>query len=288
MNSKYMCNICDADKFHERADLTRRLGADPNRHRVVECSKCGHLSLYPIPTETDLHWIYSNYIQKGDRVSIENSRIKNVYPKKIQVIERYIPVKANILDIGAGLGGFVYVATKAGHSAIGIEFSGQQVKVAKENFNVELINEAFETFAEKSTKRFDVIHMHHVLEHIRNPREILKTIKHKLNDDGILILEVPNQFFWLAYEVNLKIGRLKKTLADNPYHHIHFFSPKRLRLLVESCGYEVLELNEPSERKIKLSYLQKVISNVLGYGYTSRIELIAKRRSADCKSVNQM
>jgi len=41
-------------------------------------------------------------------------------------------------------------------------------------------------------KKYTVITLHHVFEHLTNPSEILENLKNHLADDGVLYIEVPN------------------------------------------------------------------------------------------------
>ena len=41
-------------------------------------------------------------------------------------------------------------------------------------------------------KKFHVICLHYVLEHVPNPVEVLKNLQHLLKDDGVIYISVPN------------------------------------------------------------------------------------------------
>ena len=43
-------------------------------------------------------------------------------------------------------------------------------------------------------EKFSLIHMSHVIEHIPNPVEWLKKAGTMLEDDGVLVINVPNKF----------------------------------------------------------------------------------------------
>ncbi len=88
--------------------------------------------------------------------------------------------------------------------------------------------------------QFDYIIFADVLEHLKNPDKVVKTVKKYLQDDGVLIVSAPN----IAHDsiiVNLledvfqynKIGLLDET-------HIHFFTYHSLKLLFESNSYSII------------------------------------------------
>lgn len=88
--------------------------------------------------------------------------------------------------------------------------------------------------------QFDYIIFADVLEHLRNPDKVIKTVKQYLKDDGILIASAPN----IAHDsiiINLledvfqynKIGLLDET-------HIHFFTYHSLKSLFEGNFYSII------------------------------------------------
>jgi len=110
--------------------------------------------------------------------------------------KRFLPQKrdARILDIGCGMGQFLYFLKKEGYTnAIGIDVSKEQVDFARDfgEFNVILAN-AFD-FLPKN-KGFDAIVGNDIIEHI--PREKLLTflelIYDSLSPGGKVILKTGN------------------------------------------------------------------------------------------------
>jgi SAM-dependent methyltransferase len=73
---------------------------------------------------------------------------------------------------------------------------------------------------------YDVISMVHVFEHILDPPNVLRTLRGKLRDGGILVISIP-------------------CFLDNPFDlavvdHSFHFSPNPLRFLLERAGFKVL------------------------------------------------
>jgi 2-polyprenyl-3-methyl-5-hydroxy-6-metoxy-1,4-benzoquinol methylase len=241
--------------------------------------RCTLHSLFPIPTIAELEQIYSNYAEQGDRINVERSRLQHIYPGKIALIAKHVSGGNQILDIGAGLGGFAALARKNGFAVTGVEFEKQQCILAKQLFDVDLICSSFEEFFKTSKTTYDVIHLHHVLEHLRNPKEVLVNARAILKENGKLILEVPNQFFVLKNEVYSRLGRLRFKKPYNPYHHLYFFSPYTLKIMLRASGFRILEYNEVHEgsnRTLK-NRINHAVSRVFKMGISSRIEVVASR-----------
>lgn len=274
----FECKLCGNVNYKYKKKFTKKIGCDPALFKIVQCKKCKLISMFPTPTDNDLKWIYGNYAEAGDREYVEKLRMQKIYPEKLKKIESYVTEDKELLDIGAGLGGFCKVAQDLGFKTTGIEYSKEQVSFAQKNFNVNLINSTVETFFEKNDTLFDIIHLHHVMEHLQNPLVTLSNIKNILKKEGIIIVEVPNQFFQISKK-NLQIyfGLKKQHKPYNPYHHIHFFSPQTIKKLFERSGYQVLELNEPT-RDGSVKKIINVINASLGVGVSNIIEVIATKK----------
>lgn len=97
-------------------------------------------------------------------------------------------------------------------------------------------------------QRYDTVLLLAVLEHIpHSPKLLFTNIKHLMNDEGILIIDVPNAAYWPKRE---KALRGKPTLhieniyrSDTPYtgHH-HEYTLAELKSIVEAEGFEILDV----------------------------------------------
>ncbi len=96
-----------------------------------------------------------------------------------------------ILEIGSGHGEAIYNFDKIGYKVTGIEPDKKNVvAINKKLKNSECIVEKAETFS--SDKKFDIIWLNHVFEHLSQPIEFLKKIKIFLNESGFIFIEVPS------------------------------------------------------------------------------------------------
>ena len=96
-----------------------------------------------------------------------------------------------ILEIGSGHGEAIYNFDKIGYVVTGIEPDKKNVvAINKKLKNSECIVEKAETFS--SDKKFDIIWLNHVFEHLSQPIEFLKKIKIFLNESGFIFIEVPS------------------------------------------------------------------------------------------------
>jgi 2-polyprenyl-3-methyl-5-hydroxy-6-metoxy-1,4-benzoquinol methylase len=208
------------------------------------CDSCGYwaASLQPnINSQSD--YIFSEERDDSGIISfLDSIRIIN-----FNKILNYIPdsrnrSKLSILDIGCASGLFLNIAEKQGYTAIGIEPNPIMANKASENgFNV--VNGYFPS-ALNPTSKFDIIIFNDVFEHIPDINETLQYCKNFLNDDGMLIMNLPNSggiFFRLA-KMLACLGfsgpwnRLWQVMFYTP--HLHYFNTKSLDKLLKKYNFE--------------------------------------------------
>jgi SAM-dependent methyltransferase len=136
-----------------------------------------------------------------------------------------------LLDVGAGRGRFVAAARAAGFDAAGIEPSSRGVRAGRERYGVELrcVEIASAAVAPGS---LDAVTLWHVLEHLDDPADALRTVAEWLAPDGVILIGVPNLASWQA-----RIGGRRWYHLDVPRHRTHF-TPRGLELLLAGAGLE--------------------------------------------------
>ena len=134
---------------------------------------------------------------------------------RFRKINELINFHGSVLDAGSSSGEFVYLLKSRGFSAMGLEANEGYAKFSK---NELAINVSIEPFSEFShDRKFDVITMFHVLEHIENPLNDLGHLIKFLKPGGHLIIEVPNILY-------------KSMAFRNKWHPGHLFSYCKISL----------------------------------------------------------
>ena len=91
-------------------------------------------------------------------------------------------------------------------------------------------------------QRFDTVILAHVLEHVENPQEVLAIGAHHLNDQGVLIVDVPNAMS-LHRQMGVLMGLLETETslneADRSIGHQRVYTPDSFRAEVLSAGLEI-------------------------------------------------
>src|SRR5690606_24139579 len=98
----------------------------------------------------------------------------------------------------------------------------------------------------KITKKYDVILMIDVIEHLVNPRNSLRSIGSLLKPDGVLIFSVPNMAH-ISIRLNLLNGKLNYTktgLLDDT--HLHFYTEEYLVNVLTDAGFAISDFRSTS------------------------------------------
>jgi len=141
-------------------------------------------------------------------------------------IKTFSPNLENILEIGSGTGSNIKMLQEFAKLTI-IEPNLYARSKIKENFkdSVEILDGKLPNNLNLN-KKFDLICLFDVLEHIKEDLESLKILKQYLNQDGKIIITVPAfQFLFSQHDVNL--------------HHFRRYNQKQLKKLIKQSDYEI-------------------------------------------------
>ena len=148
----------------------------------------------------------------------------------------------SILDIGCGWAQALLFFKEKGFDCYGFDPAIEAVEYGcKKGLNIKHAGlDGMDVF---ENKKFEMVTMFNVLEHLANPSQTINQIKEILQPNGILAIDVPNEFndFQTA-------GRDVHGLDDwwvAPPNHLNYFSKDSLVNFLESHGFSV-EISESS------------------------------------------
>lgn len=191
-----MCPLCktieEADIFLYEVKNPRNIGKE--YYNYVKCRNCGLVYLDPMPTREELNEIYGRiYDHYQEDSNSFQERVANLLSKpREKYVDSVRKAPGRILDIGCGTGTFLQKMKERGWDTYGTElteWAGRKAatRIGKDRiFIMELHKCHF------PNNYFDVVTLWHVLEHVRNPNDLINEIKRILKKDGFIIIEVPN------------------------------------------------------------------------------------------------
>ncbi|EDM45343.1 hypothetical protein SCB49_06037 [unidentified eubacterium SCB49] len=133
--------------------------------------------------------------------TVKSYSLKN----KVNLISTLNNGTGNLLDIGAGTGDFLTVAKQNNWNVSGIEVNEQARNLAQKK-GIHLLAD----IEDSGSKKYDVITLWHVLEHIPDLEKMCAKLESLLTDNGHLIIAVPNyksfdaiyyKEHWAAFDV---------------------------------------------------------------------------------------
>lgn len=216
--------------------------------RHLKCSVCETLYISSRPTFDMLMDYYRNALsikhwndvlfpatEEARRKKIFNHRVKNVLGACREHDANY----DCIVDVGAGFGTFCEIMMGTGQfrRVIAVE-PCQELAESCRSHGVETLAGAIE---EIDLEDFSVITAFELIEHLFCPRKFIEDCHRALTEGGLLILTTPNiKGFDLAM-----LGELSQNIGGP--NHLQLFHPESLKLLLENCGFEVLEWSTPGK-----------------------------------------
>ncbi|WP_147281666.1 class I SAM-dependent methyltransferase [Dyella solisilvae] len=263
---------------------------------VLRCPVCALRWLSPRPSAEGYALLYTDAMYFGgdgaspaDYASSVKARV-DYMRARIGRIQRIINKRGplSILDYGAATGDFVRAGLDQGHDCVGVELSDDARAVAEQKNGVTLLSvDCVESMADL---RFDAIHMNHVLEHMPDPLAHARWCAGALKPEGILILEVPQQFDNDLDRLRrgLRVGGRLQRFDAYSLHHTYFFTPPTFKTLLAKAGFNVLSLSTFNSDKTPLwplSAKNYVLRALLGtadrlHAGGNIIEVFAQRPSA--------
>ena len=229
---------------------------DVNSTKLLPNPKFGFLQSQPTPTNEEITEFYASEFYSGEYKLFNDSALevqledREFYEGGWSDIADHINEVLNkplsqlsLLDVGCGWSQALLFFTSKGMNCYGFDPAPEAVRYGiSKGLNVRSAGmERMDVFGDK---KFDVVMLKNVLEHLANPIEVLEEIhKNVLNKGGLIVIDVPNEFN--AFQT---AGRDLHELSDwwvAPPAHLNYFSRDTLVNLLEGTGYEV-KLSEAS------------------------------------------
>lgn len=160
-------------------------------------------------------------------ISLENEHWWFVSRRKIikKVVKCFFNKEdeASVLEIGCGSGGNLKMLSRFG-TVQAIELNEDAIEIAQDRNLCKVSKGCLPNIS--TEKKYDLVCLFDVLEHIEEELETLQVLKRIMQDDGTLVLTVPAfEFLWSQH--------------DDANLHKRRYTKKNLERLLEKQGYKV-------------------------------------------------
>lgn len=231
MNAANACPLCE-QHLSELLSETDRHGRPL---RTIICRGCGLVRIDPMPDSGNLNDFYANDYRLQYK-GAWHPRPKHVYrdsrgaiSRAKRLLEIYRP-GMQVLDIGCGAGFFLYLLRALSIEASGLEPNRGYADFACNELGLDNIHTG--TLDEYNPgRRFDIITINHVFEHLPDPLASLARMSGLLKDNGAIIMEIPNI----------------ETTSHAPnrifhYGHLYWYNPITIHALLLKAGFGISDM----------------------------------------------
>jgi SAM-dependent methyltransferase len=244
------CNLCGKKtptKLWAKGK-SKRFKDDSKTYKIVKCKKCGLIYSNPRLTPKELEEYYGkSYVanrSKGGKK--KNSARKEMYALELddlleQLDKQFGRTNVDFLDVGCSNGAFLKSLDGTDIVRYATEFSKpaateaqKRVKGIKKIWTGDLLTINFDK------KKFDVVHLRAVFEHVSDPMATLRKAHQILKKEGMLILSTtPN-----AGSPAAKLFKYRWTLTK-PEEHIYYYTDKTIDVYLAKTGFKRVKTSYP-------------------------------------------
>jgi 2-polyprenyl-3-methyl-5-hydroxy-6-metoxy-1,4-benzoquinol methylase len=232
------CCVCDNEKIIKYYDslFDDRYGYK-GFFGLLKCESCGHKFLDVNFSNEEVEKLYTKFYPRStfDINGYRPHKEQNGLFPWLQGVKSsaysWVPKSVKILDIGCGYGESLGYHKNRGCEVYGVE-ADQNVKEIAEKYEFNLHIGVFSSDIFQK-EFFDYITMDQVVEHLKDPIDIIKQVSKVIRKDGYLILSTPN-----ANGFGAKVFEKKWINWHAPYH-LQFFSRESIWIVAKKLGFEV-------------------------------------------------
>lgn len=207
---------------------------------VAKCRSCHFLYQTNILSDAGMELLYTKWI---DKRALTLHKSKQDTESSLKTFDRTLAFissykkrtgdrQFSILDFGAGVGDFCLFAKSQGHVVYAYELSEERKRELSDKSIVCLSKEHMRE------RKFDIVVLDQVLEHVARPAQVLSIIYDLLEEDGVLYVATPN---CKTVESLLRKGQLThRTFQQLSPQHINAFTNTTLRTLLKRQKFRVI------------------------------------------------
>jgi len=234
---------------------------------IYRCNKCGHKYLSPVIKNKYLNFYYEVAGSEYYDTIKDNphDRIPSDTKKMADFIEENCKGSKSVLEIGSGMGYLLQQLKIKGFNCTGVDPSAFASDFARKEFGLEVFTTILDSNTFKNRK-FDIVILCDVVEHIYEINKLISLIKAYLNSDGNIVILTGN-----SDSIYAKVCA-KKWLYFFSWEHISFFNKKSISQLFKNHGLKLQYFKAQQHSgsiwhnsKVFLFTLKSIIANKLGF-----------------------
>jgi SAM-dependent methyltransferase len=245
------CIVCSAQGvstlFHQARDYVTGDFFD-----VQICSTCEVAWTEPIPVNSDKY--YPNYYRRYNPLVI--ATLTYFYKRRVAKWVKHFKQVGSALEIGCGAGFMLDALRRFGWQVAGTERTDAMADFARNQLGIEVFVDGSHPLP--ASRRFDLIIMFHVLEHLADPVRCLRQAAETLNPGGAIVVAVPN-----LGSLQARFGKALWVYLDVPRHLVHF-TPTSIAATAQAAGLSVKNISFASFEHDPYGWVQSILNRWFG------------------------
>jgi len=238
--------------------------------RLFRCAACALLMSNPQPSAAELSAIYDADYFLGAPTPEGRSQLARLKAASargyLDELRRYRgPHGGRLLEVGCGTGDFLAEAQAAGFDVTGVEVSADAARAAGARLGETAVRVGELPALAPQLGTFDVCVLWDVLEHARNPLDLLRTARGLLRPGGVLALATPSLDSWSARLLG------KRWMEIKP-EHLFYFDRRTLQGALFRTGFEGV-IVRPGWKVLSLDYVALHFERFTVPGFTPLLRL---------------
>jgi len=236
------CNLCGKDKckllyrLNSQALQLKTLWLDGieysihSQESIVRCTVCGLIYVNP---RLAAHSNIENYSDELETLYFTNTREqrKRAFTHVINMLPQWLErPPQTLLDIGCGDGLLLEIGQSAGIECFGTEQRQSLCRQVRAQLGEKAI--VSQDVSKLDAASYDVVTLLNVIEHLRQPKEMLTEIHRLLKPDGLLLVHAPNMG-----GIPARI-RGKRWNQIEPFEHFYYFNTQTLTAMLSDAGFD--------------------------------------------------
>lgn len=188
---------------------------------------------------------------------------------RIPWIIKEIGQNKSVLDIGCGAGILTNALAKTGHKVSGIDLSESSLKIAKQRDTTQTVDyQTANAYAiPYPDQTFDVVCAMDVLEHVEEPRRLIKEASRVLKSDGLFFFHTFNRNF-LSYFVIIKgVDWCVPNAPPNMHVYPLFIKPKELRKMCLDMDLQITKLHGFRPQIFSLPFFKMLFTRKIPHNF---------------------
>lgn len=208
---------------------------------ILKCRECGHIFRNLHLNDERLFRLYNkDYFFGGEHGEYSNylaekEALQNNFRLRLKILKDFFGPSRhkNLFEIGCAYGFFLDVAKNNFDNVQGIDINNDGVAYASGQLKLNVINADFlkHNFG---SQQFDVVCMWDTIEHLRQPQLYLEKLSRHMRSGALIALTTGD-----IDSFNARLRKDKWRLM-RPLTHVHFFSKKTLKKILNTYGFDII------------------------------------------------